>query len=346
MFKRIKLLVLFGASSFGVGLWASPPTFAADAMPSVRCEEMAVHYHTVKIDGVNIFYREAGPKDSPAVLLLHGFPASSFMFRNLIPQLATRYHVIAPDYPGYGQSDAPDHTKFRYTFDHLASIVDQLTEILKLEKFALYVQDYGAPVGYRIASAHPERITGIVAQNGNAYIEGLPEGFWGGPIKDYWADHSPEKRAKLEVLLNLEGYKGQYLTGVKDPTAISPDAWTLDTANLNRPGNMDIQLDLLLDYSTNPPLYPKWQEYFRTSQPPMLIAWGKNDFIFPPTGAEPYKRDIKDLEFHLLDTGHFALEDKSMEIGDLMLKFLDKHVGAQPAARVTPNDGAHAANAP
>ena len=328
------LLLCYGTNAYAGGNAASATS------------ETMVHYHTVKIDGVNIFYREAGPKDAPAVLLLHGFPASSFMFRNLIPILATRYHVIAPDYPGYGQSDAPDHTKFSYTFDHLASIVDQLTQILKMEKFAIYVQDYGAPVGYRIASAHPERITGIVVQNGNAYIEGLPDGFWGGPIKDYWADHSPEKRAKLEVLLNLDGYRGQYLTGVEDPTAISPDAWTLDTANLNRPGNMDIQLDLLLDYSSNPPLYPKWQEYFRTYQPPMLIAWGKNDFIFPPTGAEPYKRDIKDLDFHLLDTGHFALEDKSAEIGDLMMKFLDKHVGSQPTGDAKSNDGDHAAVAP
>ena len=337
MRSRFNQIAALGFYAVVVSIALSPPAFAQD---------VTVHYHTVKIDGVNIFYREAGPKDAPAVLLLHGFPASSFMFRNLIPQLAVRYHVIAPDYPGYGQSDAPDHTQFHYTFDHLASIVDQLTQILKLEKFAMYVQDYGAPVGYRIASAHPERITGIVVQNGNAYIEGLPEGFWGGPIKDYWADHSPEKRAKLEVLLNLDGYKGQYLTGVQDPTVVSPDAWTLDTANLNRPGNKDIQLDLLLDYSTNPPLYPKWQEYFRTFQPPMLIAWGKNDFIFPPTGAEPYKRDIKDLDFHLLDTGHFALEDKSTEIGKLMLNFLDKHIGAAPSANAAPIDAGHAANAP
>jgi pimeloyl-ACP methyl ester carboxylesterase len=303
MFKRIKLLIVLGTSSLGIGLLASPPLYAAEPMPTVRAEEMAVQYHTVKIDGVNVFYREAGPKDAPAVLLLHGFPASSFMFRNLIPILATRYHVIAPDYPGYGQSDAPDHTTFHYTFDHLASIVDQLTQMLNLEKFSIYVQDYGAPVGYRIAVAHPE------------------------------------KRARLEGVLTPDGYKSQYLTGVKDPSAISPDTWSLDAANLARPGNMDIQLDLLLDYGSNPPLYPKWQEYFRTSQPPMLIVWGKNDLIFPPTGAEPYKRDIKDLDFHLLDTGHFALEDSSVEIGDLMLKFLDKHVGKQQTTGMAPSNG-------
>jgi pimeloyl-ACP methyl ester carboxylesterase len=341
MFNCAKNIVLF-STIVGVGIAFGRRCYA-DSAPDAAAS--AVHYHTVKIDGVGVFYREAGPKDAPAVLLLHGFPASSFMFRNLIPILATRYHVIAPDYPGYGQSDEPDHATFHYTFDHLAGIVDQLTQMLKLEKFAIYVQDYGAPVGYRIASAHPERITGIVVQNGNAYLEGLPDGFWG-PIKAYWADHSPENRERLKAVLNSDGYKMQYLHGVADPSAISPDTWTLDTANLNRPDNVDIQLDLLLDYGSNPPLYPQWQQYFRTSQPPMLIVWGKNDVIFPPAGAEPYKRDIKDLEFHLLDTGHFALEDKSAEIGEFMLQFLDKHVGKQPGAAMRPIDGGHAASVP
>ncbi len=331
MFTHVKRFALLGTASLGLGLVAGPVTSAQEPLRQVSTEDSAVHYHTVKIDGVDVFYREAGPTDAPAVLLLHGFPSSSFMFRNLIPHLATRYHVIAPDYPGYGQSSAPDHTKFEYTFDHLSSIVDQLTQKLNLEKFTLYVQDYGAPVGYRIAVAHPEKITGIVVQNGNAYLEGLPDSFWG-PIKAYWADHSAENRARLEGVLTPDGYKSQYLTGVGDPTVISPDTWTSDAANLSRPGNKDIQLDLLLDYGSNPPLYPKWQEYFRTWQPPMLIVWGKNDFIFPPVGAEPYKRDIKDLEFHLLDTGHFALEDKHEEIGRLMLDFLDKHAGKQAAA--------------
>jgi pimeloyl-ACP methyl ester carboxylesterase len=324
MSKRFTLLAVLGAASLGVGLAASHVNRAGEPASVLAGEVPVVHYHTIKIDGVDIFYREAGPKDAPTVLLLHGFPASSFMFRNLIPLLATRYHVIAPDYPGYGQSGAPDHATFQYTFDHLASIVDQLTVELKVEKFTLYVQDYGAPVGYRIASAHPERISGIVVQNGNAYVEGLPDGFWG-PIKAYWADHSPENRARLNAVLTLDGVKAQYVVGVADPTVLSPDTWTLDVANLDRPGNREIQLDLLRDYGTNPPLYPKWQAYFRASQPPMLIAWGKNDVVFPTEGAEPYKRDIKDLDFHLLDTGHFALEDKNNEIADLMLKFLDKH---------------------
>ncbi len=283
-----------------------------------------VHYRTIAIEGLDIFYREAGAIDKPTVLLLHGFPTSSFMFRNLIPRLAARYHVIAPDYPGFGQSSSPDPAVFRYTFDHLAAIVDQFTQALKLQKFALYIQDYGAPIGYRLATAHPERITGIVAQNGNAYVEGLPDGYWN-PIRKYWANPSQERAHIAAAALNLDGYKSQYLIGVKDPGAVSPDTWTLDLASLSRPGNKDAQLDLLFDYQNNLKLYPKWQEYLRTSQPPVLIAWGKNDICFPAAGAEAYKRDVKDLDFHLLDTGHFALEDHADEIADLMLAFLDKH---------------------
>lgn len=285
-----------------------------------------ITYHTAKIDNLDIFYREAGAKNAPTIVLLHGFPDSSFMFRNLIPILATRYHVIAPDYPGFGQSSSPDHAEYKYTFDNLSGVVYKLTQQLNLNKFALYVQDYGAPVGYRIASAHPDQITAIVVQNGNAYVEGLPDSFWG-PVKAYWADPtSSDKREVLAGVLTLDGVRSQYLTGVKGPSAISPDAWTLDMANMERPGNKEVQLDLLLDYGSNPPLYPKWQQYFRTSQPPMLIVWGANDIIFPAAGAEPYKRDVKNLEFHLLDTGHFALEDKYSEIGHMMVKFLDKNV--------------------
>jgi pimeloyl-ACP methyl ester carboxylesterase len=316
--------VILTASVLWTGRLADQMIFAGEQSAISTSEAAMVHYHTMKIEGLDIFYREAGPEDAPAVLLLHGFPTSSFMFRNLIPKLATRYHVIAPDYPGFGQSSAPDVDAFHYTFDHLAGVITKLTEELKLQRFALYVQDYGAPVGYRIATAHPERITGIIVQNGNAYVEGLPDAYWA-PIKQFWADPSPQNRAKFEGFLTLDGYKAQYLIGVKDRSAVSPDTWTLDVANLARPGNKEIQLALLLDYATNPPLYPKWQQYFRTSQPPMLIAWGKNDVCFPAAGAEPYKRDVKDLDFHLLDTGHFALEDSSEEIADLMLKFLDRH---------------------
>jgi pimeloyl-ACP methyl ester carboxylesterase len=325
MLERTAMRVLFGVSSLGLAMMASPQSRAADTTPAT--DQSAVRYQTVQIDGLDIFYREAGPKDAPTVLLLHGFPTSSFMFRNLIPILATRYHVIAPDYPGFGQSSAPDAAKFHYTFDHLAEIVDKFTQALRLDKFTMYVQDYGAPIGYRIATAHPERIAGIVAQNGNAYVDGLPDPYWK-PIREYWADPSPAARDRIAAAaLTLDGFKSQYLIGVKDPSAISPDTWTLDLAYANRPGNKDIQLDLLLDYQTNLTLYPKWQEYFRNSQPPMLIVWGKNDVCFPAPGAEAYKRDIKDLDFHLLDTGHFALEDKRTEIGALMLAFLDKHAG-------------------
>jgi pimeloyl-ACP methyl ester carboxylesterase len=327
MLENINLLTLIGASSLGLFLAVGQQKCSADTAPAGPSDASLVHYQTTKIEGLDIFYREAGPKDAPAVLLLHGFPTSSFMFRNLIPKLATRYYVIAPDYPGFGQSSSPDPAAFRYTFDHLASIVDQFTQALKLEKFTMYVQDYGAPIGYRIASAHPEHIAGIVVQNGNAYLEGLPDPYWK-PIKAYWADPSQQSRDRISnAALTPEGYKSQYLIGVKDPSAISPDTWTLDLANLNRPGNKDVQLDLLLNYQTNLTLYPKWQEYFRTSQPPMLIVWGKNDVCFPAPGAEAYKRDVKDLDFHLLDTGHFALEESVDEIADLMLKFLDKHAG-------------------
>jgi pimeloyl-ACP methyl ester carboxylesterase len=283
-----------------------------------------VRYHTVNIEGVDVFYREAGPADAPTILLLHGFPSSSFMFRNLIPRLAVRFHVVAPDYPGYGQSGSPDHAQFQYTFDHYACVVDELTQRLKLDHFTIYVHDIGAPIGYRIAAAHPERIRGIVVQNGNAYDEGLSKTFWA-PIKAYWADPTEENRARLEGALTTKAYASQYLTGVRDPSVMSPDTWTSDLANLNRPGNKDVQLDHFLDYRTNPPLYPQWQAYFRRCQPPMLIVWGKNDVAFTVRGAEAYKRDLKNVEIHLFDTGHFALEDYGDAIAPLVIRFLDRN---------------------
>jgi pimeloyl-ACP methyl ester carboxylesterase len=312
--------LLIGFTLLAMASFAVPPAIGAEADST----SLTVHYKSTNIEGVNIFYREAGLTDAPTIVLLHGFPTSSSMFRNLIPKLAVRYHVIAPDYPGFGQSDSPDPAKFAYTFDHLANIVDQFTQQLNLKTFAIYVQDYGAPIGYRIASAHPERIAAIVVQNGNAYVEGLPDGYWK-PIKAFWADPSPKSREMIaNAALNLEGYKSQYLIGVKDPSAISPDTWTLDLASLSRPGNKDAQLDLLFDYQNNLKLYPKWHEYFRNTQPPMLIVWGKNDICFPAEGAEAYKQDIRKLDFHLLDTGHFALEDSVDEIAERMLAFLDK----------------------
>jgi pimeloyl-ACP methyl ester carboxylesterase len=287
-------------------------------------QSFVTHYRTKKIDGFNLFYREAGPEDAPVVLLLHGFPTSSHMFRNLIPALADRYHVIAPDYPGYGQSDAPDRSKFTYTFDRAADLIRELLKQLNITRYAMYVMDYGAPVGWRLALKHPEHISGLIIQNGNAYDEGLKE-FWD-PIKKYWADGADESRQALKKLVTLETTKFQYTDGVSDTTRISPDNWVHDQALLDRPGNNEIQIDMLYDYRTNLPLYPPIQAYFRKHQPPTLIVWGKNDFIFPADGAHPYKKDLNDLEFHLIDTGHFALEDKPDEIFPLIRDFLEKKV--------------------
>lgn len=282
-----------------------------------------VSYRTVQVDGVNIFYREAGPKNAPTLLLLHGFPTSSQMFRNLIPLLADRYHIIAPDYPGYGQSDMPPMDKFTYSFDNLAGLIDKFTQTIGLSHYALYVQDYGAPIGYRLAAAHPERVTAIVVQNGNAYNEGLDNEFWA-PVKAYWADKTVANATKLRPLLEIGGTKWQYTEGVRDVTRISPDAWTVDQAYLDRPGNKDIQIEMFYSYGSNPGHYPEWQAYFRKYQPPMLIAWGKNDKIFPAAGAHPYLRDLPKAELHLLDTGHFALEEDSAVIGNLMRNFLGR----------------------
>lgn len=288
---------------------------------------MNTRHKTVRVGDLDIFYRESGPQDAPAILLLHGFPTSSQMFRNLIPLLADDYRVIAPDYPGYGHSSMPSREAFSYTFDNLAAVIDAFTCAVGLEKYALYVMDYGAPVGYRIAAKHPERVTAIVVQNGNAYDEGLDNPFWA-PIKAYWREpKSQEKRDAIRNLMTYDSTRWQYVTGVKDPELVSPDGAAHDQFLLDRPGNDEIQLDLFLSYGSNPPLYPAWQQYFRTYQPPMLIVWGKNDQIFPPAGAEPYKRDLKTLESHLLDTGHFALETHGEEISERMHDFLGRHLG-------------------
>jgi pimeloyl-ACP methyl ester carboxylesterase len=290
-----------------------------------------VTYKTVKVDGLDIFYREAGSRRNPTVLLLHGFPTSSQMFRDLMPRLAGRYHLVAPDYPGYGHSSAPPVDKFDYTFENITNVVDKFAQALKLERYSLYVMDYGAPVGYRLAARHPERVEALIVQNGNAYEEGLRE-FWN-PIKAYWKERTEQNAVPLRKLFTLEATKWQYTNGARDVSVISPDAWTTDQYLLDRPGNNEIQLQLFYDYGSNPPLYPKWQEYFRKHQPPTLVVWGKNDLIFPPEGAEPYKRDLKTIEFHLLDTGHFALEEDGELIAGYMLKFLDKHVRGNRAAR-------------
>lgn len=283
-----------------------------------------VTYHTVEIDGVDVFYREAGPKDAPTIVLLHGFPTSSHMFRNLIPALSDKYHVIAPDYPGYGNSAMPAVDAFEYTFDNMASIVDQLLERKKIQRYSLYLMDYGAPVGFRLATKHPERVDSLIIQNGNAYEEGLRE-FWK-PLKAYWKEQTPENAEALKGLLTLEATKWQYTDGVRDVSVISPDTWGHVQPLLDRPGNQEIQLAMFLDYGSNPPLYPKWQAYLREHQPPTLIVWGKNDYIFPAEGAHPYKRDLKNLEFHLLDTGHFALEEDGDVIARHMRSFLKRNV--------------------
>jgi pimeloyl-ACP methyl ester carboxylesterase len=279
-----------------------------------------VNYQTITVENVDIFYREAGDPNKPTILLLHGFPTSSHMFRNLIPALSDRFHVIAPDYPGFGNSSKPDVKDFDYSFDHLAVLMGKLIEKLEIKKYSLYLMDYGAPIGFRLAAANPKQIDSLIIQNGNAYDEGLAE-FWD-PIKKYWNDRSSENAAPLANFITLEGVKWQYTHGVRNEAKISPDNWNVDIRHLSQEGNPAIQLQLFYDYQNNVPHYPAWQAYFRKHQPPTLIVWGKNDYIFPASGAYPYQRDLKNLEFHLLDTGHFALEEDGQLIADYIRKFL------------------------
>ncbi|MET0534089.1 MAG: alpha/beta hydrolase [Steroidobacter sp.] len=285
-------------------------------------EKVRVHHRTMEIDGVKVFYREAGAADAPVVVLLHGFPTSSNMFRNLIPNLATRYRVIAPDYPGFGHSDMPDRAQFAYTFQHFADITRTLLTRLDAQRYALYIMDYGSPVGLRLALAEPKKVSALVVQNGNAYQEGLKE-FWD-PLRAYWKLNSKETREAMRDATKLESTRWQYLDGVQDASRIDPSAWLHDQALLDRPGNIEIQLDLFYDYRTNVELYPRFHQFFREQQPPTLIVWGRNDEIFPADGAKAYLRDLPKAELHLLDTGHFALEDKDVEITGLMLDFLDR----------------------
>jgi pimeloyl-ACP methyl ester carboxylesterase len=279
-------------------------------------------YHFAEFDGKKIFYREAGARSAPTILLLHGFPTSSHMFRNLIPALAKHYHVVAPDMPGFGFSITPDRNTVRYNFENLAKVIGKFTETIGLKRFAIYVFDYGAPVGLRLALAHPERITAIISQNGNAYEEGLSEGW--NPIQKYWKEPTEANRNALREFLKPEATKWQYTHGVADVQKVAPESYTLDSALLARPGNDEIQLDLFLDYASNVALYPKFQEYFRSKRPPLLAVWGKNDPFFLPPGAEAFKRDNPNAEVKLFDTGHFALETHVEEIAHEILDFLGR----------------------
>jgi len=286
------------------------------AAPSRR-----IHYRTVTVDGLDIFYREAGSPDLPSILLLHGFPTSSHMFRDLIPLLADRFHLIAPDYPGFGYSSAPPPKQFRYTFDRLADVMQRFTDAVALNRYALYVQDFGGPVGFRLAARRPERVSALIIQNANAYDEGISD-----VVRDVvlrvWRERTPETEAKLRTLFELPVTMGQYLDGVPDPSLVSPDAWTHAQWGMDRPGNKEIQFMLHANYGSNIDRYPEWHDYFRRHQPPTLVLWGKGDPVFTVAGAQAYAKDIKSVELHLLDAGHFALETHSAEIAAHMRRFL------------------------
>ena len=279
-----------------------------------------IQYRKVNVDGFNVFYRQAGRSDAPALLLLHGFPSSSHMFRDLIPKLADRFHIVAPDLPGFGQSDMPARESFAYTFDHIAEVIGRFTEVIGFDRFAMYVFDYGAPTGFRLAVKHPERIAAIISQNGNAYEEGLSDGW--NPIRAYWKEASPANREALRALLTHETTVWQYTHGVPDASLVSPDGYSLDEFYLSRPGADEVQLDLFRDYRSNVALYPAFQQYFRTHQPPLLAVWGKNDPFFLPAGAEAFRRDLPAAVVRFLDTGHFALETHAAEIAAAIGEFL------------------------
>ncbi len=307
----------------------TPPASASEnntPVAWVKNSPQTVHKST-QVNGVEVFYREAGSANAPTLLLLHGFPASSHMFRNLIPALADRFHLVAPDYPGFGNSAQPSIKEFKYSFDNLALLMEAFVDQLGIETYSLYLMDYGAPIGFRLAAKHPQRVESLIVQNGNAYAEGLRE-FWD-PIRVYWKDPSQDNAKPLAGFISPEGVKWQYTHGVRNKETISPDNWNVDLRHLGREGNPEIQLALFYDYQNNVPHYPAWQTYFRKHQPPTLIVWGRNDHIFPAEGAYPYKRDLKNLEFHLLDTGHFALEEDGQVIAELIRRFLNKQVAMQ-----------------
>ena len=336
--KISKVLTLVIIAIFSIAFVDS--TARADNAPGVS-------YRTVSIDDVDIFYREAGDPSRPTILLLHGFPTSSHMFRDLITELADEFHLIAPDYPGYGFSSMPTVDEFDYSFDNVAQIIEQFVDKVGVDRYSLYLMDYGAPVGFRIAANQPERVDTLIVQNGNAYVEGIDNNFWE-PIREYWKDRGAINKGldnpwwqnvkaaykqpemsnddALRFLVTLGATKWQYTNGVKNVESVSPDTWGHVQPLLDREGNDEIQLQMFYSYGSNPPLYPAWQEYLREHQPPTLIVWGEHDEIFPAAGAEPYKRDLKNLEYHLIDTGHFALETHGQEIADLMRDFLRRQL--------------------
>lgn len=288
-------------------------------------------YRTVSINGLEIFYREAGSRDHSTILLLHGYPASSHMFHNLVPALADQFHLVAPDYPGFGYSSMPEVDEFDYTFEHLTEVIAGFIDAIGLQRYSLYLMDYGAPIGYRLATQHPERVEALVVQNGNAYEEGLGD-FWK-PMRAYWQNKTPENADRVRQTMTSEATKRYYTTGARNLENLSPDTWTLDQALLDRSGNVDIQLALKYDYQSNVLLYPEWQAYLRQYQPPTLVVWGKNDQVFLVKGAYAYKRDLKNLEFHLFDTGHFALEEDGEAIVTHIRQFLTSRLQAIPDAK-------------
>ena len=309
-------------AAVNAGTVSSPAVQAAGQRALVVAPQVTFRY--AQVDDVKVFYRQAGNPDMPTVLLLHGFPTSSFMYRDLIPVLANRYHVIAPDMPGFGLTEAPEQGKYAYTFDQLAKTMEEFTEALGLRRYALQVFDYGAPVGWRLAAGHPERITALISQNGNAYEEGLADGWI--PIRKYWADPSTANREAVRHFVSPEAIKWQYTYGVKDLSLVAPDTYLLDAALTARPGNVDIQLDLFLDYASNVAMYPQFQAYFRRHRPPILAVWGRNDPFFLNAGAEAFRRDVPEAEVRFFDTGHFALETHVNDIGPVIVDFLDRNV--------------------
>jgi pimeloyl-ACP methyl ester carboxylesterase len=300
---------------------------SSEASPADR----QVHYRTVTVDGLDIFYREAGPRHAPTILLLHGFPTSSHMFRDLIPLLAERFHLVAPDYPGFGYSSTPRVEEFDYTFERLADVVEHFTQSIGLTNYALYCQDYGGPVGFRLATRHPDRVTALIIQNANAYKEGVTDLFQDVVLR-LWTERTLETEAKVRTLFELPITKKQYLDGAEDPTLVSPDAWTHAQWGMDRPGNKDVQYALQANYGSNVERYDEWHAYFRERRPPTLVMWGKGDFVFAEAGAHAYKRDLPDAEVHVLNAGHFALETHAPEIAEAMSAFLariaDSHAGA------------------